>query len=306
MNPRTRRRLLVDATQVLAPVAGDMAKREGRWLLEAASGRDGAALLAVLDDVPLATETEVFEGFLRRRAAGEPLQYVLGEAPFLRRMFHVGPGVLIPRPETELLAERALGGLASAPAHAAVLDVGTGSGCLAVTLAAERPHICVEAWDVSREALTFARRNAERHGVRVTFLQRDVLDAGSPSQPVSQPALFHLIVSNPPYIHDGERALLHPSVVDFEPDVALFAAGDALVFYRALAVLGRQRLHAGGSLFVEIHADRGADVTSLLEKAGYVDVRCLPDQFGRDRIVEARQGSSAASAAHLSPNQTGR
>jgi len=303
----------MDASHMLAPVAGEMAKREGRWLLEKASGCDGAALMAALGDIPAPTEAEAFRALVHRRASGEPLQYVLGEAPFLRRMFHVGPGVLIPRPETEMLAVRALGGLASRPGPAAVLDVGTGSGCLAVTLAAERPHTRVEAWDVSMEALAYARMNANRHGVDIRFRQQDMLETGGldaaaaegSDAPVVSPA-FDLVVSNPPYIHRSEGASLQSSVVDFEPDIALFASGDALLFYRALVRLGRRFLRCGGRLLVEIHADRGQDVVALFEDAGYVEIVCLQDQFGRDRIVEARVDGSVRDADPLSRNQTGR
>lgn len=305
MNPPTRRKLLLDASCALASIAGDMAKREARWLLEAASGRTGAQLLAVLDDVPPGKEAQVYAAHIRRRASGEPLQYVLGEAPFLRRMFHTGPGVLIPRPETELLAERALGGLTTAPGGAAVLDVGTGSGCIAVTLAAERPDLCIEAWDVSAEALAFAARNAERHRVDIDLLQRDVLEILQESGPSSlseAAGAFRMIVSNPPYVHTSERSTLHTSVVDHEPEEALFASGDALVFYRALARLGRQCLLPEGALLVEVHADRGGEVLSLLDEAGYVEIQCFKDQFGRDRIVEARNPGDTL----LSPHKTGR
>lgn len=212
----------------------------------------------------------------------EPLQYIQGRARFGGRDFGVGPGVLIPRPETEELAERLLG---VTPPGARILDVGTGSGCLAVTLALEVPGAQVEAWDISPEALATAKRNSEALGAEVTFRLRNVLTCD-----VGEEARFDLIVSNPPYVTEAERKEMAPNVLRHEPETALFVPDDdPLRFYRRIAALGRKLLAPEGRLAFEINRAFGRETAELLREAGYKEVRTDRDLSGNDRFVTGKQ-----------------
>lgn len=222
------------------------------------------------------------EEVVRRLLRHEPLQYIEGRARFCGRDFAVGPGVLIPRPETEELVERLL---KTPPPGARILDVGTGSGCIGVTLALEVPGARVEAWDISAEALAVARRNSEAYGAEVDFRQLDVLTARPEAE-----ACFDLIVSNPPYVTESERKEMAPNVLLHEPETALFVPDDdPLRFYRRIAILGRQLLAAGGQLAFEINRAFGRETAALLHEAGYTDVRTDHDLSGNDRFATARQ-----------------
>lgn len=242
-----------------------------------------------------AEEQKHFGNILQRLVDGEPVQYVLGTADFCGRPFRVTPDTLIPRPETEELVALALdaaGRLRTAGDHSLrLLDAGTGSGCIAVTLALGLPAADVEAWDISAAALDVAAGNAAALGARVRFVRHDLLateaDTGGDSADADR---FDLIVSNPPYVCDSERTDMEQHVLEHEPHTALFVPDDdPLLFYRALATLGRKRLAPGGALLVEINRAYGPATAALLRSAGYTDVRLHRDAFGADRMVEAWQ-----------------
>ena len=224
----------------------------------------------------------------QRLLAGEPVQYVIGETEFGGRRFRVAPGVLIPRPETyelcqwvikeergERREERELS------RGERILDIGTGSGCIACTLAAELPEAEVTAWDISEEALVIARENAKRTHVHVSFEQVDVLH----SPPISR---YDLIVSNPPYICQQEAEAMEHHVLDHEPHLALFVPDDdPLLFYRAIAQYGSHALTPGGSLFFEINPLYANELSALLSAMSYHDIALKNDQFGKPRMIKA-------------------
>lgn len=227
-----------------------------------------------------ATEQAEFDRILFCLSEGAPVQYALGTAEFCGNAFCVTPATLIPRPETEELVALALDTAATD-----VLDVGTGSGCIALTYALRRPAARVEAWDISEAALAVARRNAGRlQATNVFFRHCDVLRACR----TPQERRFDLIVSNPPYVCESERPSMARHVVAHEPATALFVPdADPLVFYRALAQLGRTALRPQGRLAVEINSALGHDTAQLFAEAGYrADLRT--DGFGRDRFVTAQ------------------
>ena len=222
------------------------------------------------------------ESILFRLCNFEPIQYVQGPARFLGRTFRVAPGVLIPRPETEELVERMLEEVAPA---SRILDIGTGSGCIAVTLSKELPEAEVTAWDISGEALAIAGDNNHLLQASVLFVQRDVLTY----QPV-EGECFDVIVSNPPYVTETEKRDMEPNVLNWEPSRALFVPdSDPLRFYRRIGELGRSMLTAGGRLYFEINRAFGEAVASMLRKQGYTNVRIRKDISGNDRYVIAER-----------------
>lgn len=217
-----------------------------------------------------------------------PIQYILGTADFYGREFAVNPSVLIPRPETEELVEIILKDVRQKKnvAPLKIADIGTGSGCIAVTLAAELPEAEVTALDISAEALETARANAARLQVNVRFLQADILAETTTAQAV--PGTFDLIVSNPPYVLETEKAGMEKNVLDHEPHLALFVDdSDPLLFYRHIARFGKKRLDSGGVLYFEINARCGREMVGLLETEGYRDVTLIRDISGNDRIIKA-------------------
>lgn len=231
-----------------------------------------------------ANEEQLLQSILSRLLRFEPIQYIEGKARFCGRAFRVTPDVLIPRPETEELAGLILDTL---PAEARVLDVGTGSGCLAVTLSAERPAAQVEAWDISEAALQVARANNDALGGRVVFRQRDVLSCRPAAE---EQEAFDVIVSNPPYVTEAERRDMDRNVLDWEPSLALFVPDDdPLRFYRAIARLGRSLLKPGGKLYFEINRSFGAETASMLEEMDYKNTFVQKDLSGNDRFVIAEK-----------------
>jgi release factor glutamine methyltransferase len=245
-------------------------------------GWDVAAWLTRQRDEAPAALTSALAPLVSRRAAGEPVAYLTGEREFYGRTFAVTPAVLIPRPETELLVERALAILARRPADAApadVIDVGTGSGCIAVTLAAERERLRVLATDVSAEALALAASNAARHEVtdRITFIHGS-LTAGATAA--------DLVVSNPPYIAAADRDQLMRDVRDFEPATALFAGATGLDVIDRLVPDAFRALRPGGALVMEIGAGQSEAVAARLEGAGFTAVTTYADLAGIARVIE--------------------
>ena len=237
------------------------------------------------------------EKIMRRLLDGEPVQYVLGEAEFCGRKFRVAPGVLIPRPETEelcrwMIEERG----ARSEERDAILDIGTGSGCIAVTLAAEMPRAQVSAWDISAEALKIARENAERNGVEVTFEQVDALNPHPsslippPSSLIPHPSSLNYLVSNPPYVCESEKTAMKPQVFEHEPSLALFVPDDdPLRFYRAIADFAMQSLKSDGWLYFEANPLYINELRAMLSEKGFDNIEEKCDQFGKKRMIRAKK-----------------
>lgn len=220
----------------------------------------------------------------------EPVQYVIGEADFYGRKFVVNPSVLIPRPETEELVQWVIATVKqwskSSTQPIKLLDIGTGSGCIAVTLAKELPQAQVWAWDVSAEAIQVARQNAERHQATIFFEQIDVL-AYNPTL-VSSDELFLAIVSNPPYVTQSESKQMQENVLLHEPHLALFVADDdPLIFYKKIAQIAKHRLVANGGCFMEINEQYGVETKQLFEEKPFQLVQLLQDIHGKERFVGA-------------------
>ena len=229
-----------------------------------------------------ALKQEDLQQMMARLTAGEPIQYALGSAPFCGRSFHVAPGVLIPRPETEQLVRMAVDATQrySAPS---LLDIGTGSGCIAITAALEAPEATVSAWDISPKALQIARDNAAALRAKVCFRQQDALHA-----PTDDAARWDVVVSNPPYVMQKERDEMAAHVLQHEPETALFVPDDdPLCFYRAIAQYGRHALRAGGTLLFEINPLLAQEMLQLLAAEGYAQNRLIMDDFGRQRFTQS-------------------
>jgi release factor glutamine methyltransferase len=219
----------------------------------------------------------------QRLLRGEPLQYVLGQADFYGYKFKVDPAVLIPRQETEELVYMILEQQGNKPLR--LLDVGTGSGCIPITLKLKRPAWQVEAVDVSPEALQIAADNAQRLGADVRLQQLDILDTAN--WPTLPP--YDIIVSNPPYIPPSETKHVPPHVLEHEPHLALFTeTEDALVFYRAIAAFARQQLRPGGWLYFELNEFNGEQVLEVVESQGFNQVGLERDLNGKSRMLKGQ------------------
>ncbi|MFD3409014.1 peptide chain release factor N(5)-glutamine methyltransferase [Aquirufa sp. HETE-83D] len=218
---------------------------------------------------------------LARLVAGEPLQYVMGKTYFRDHLFQVNADTLIPRPETEELVDLVL---SHAPENASVLDVGTGSGCIPISLKLERPSLSVEAWDISTAALGIARQNANALQADIEFKQQDIFDWSTSE------GTWEVIVSNPPYVTEGEKKEMANHVVDFEPHLALFVPNDdALKYYEALADFALERLTPRGYLCLEINQYFGTQTVELLFSKGFQEVKLLQDFKGNDRMIVAQK-----------------
>lgn len=227
-------------------------------------------------------EMQKLNGILARLLNFEPIQYIQGTARFLERSYHVAPGVLIPRPETEELVEVMLREI---PSDARILDIGTGSGCIAISLSKTFPNAKITAWDVSEDALCIARRNNDDLQASVCFVKQDVLawrgDGGQ---------CYDVIVSDPPYITESEKQEMERNVLDWEPFSALFVPNnDPLLFYRRIGELGRMMLVDGGRLYFEINRAYGEATAMMLCGQGYTGIRILKDISGNDRFVIAER-----------------
>ncbi len=267
-----------------------LVQHEVMILLEHATGWSRTRILISLDH-PLSEAAQTsFRVLVQRRAGGEPLQYVTGEAWFYGRPFAVRPGCLIPRPETEMLVERTVGWVRQHAPAAHVVDLGTGSGCIAVTLALECPDTSVWALDVSAAALEIARRNAKQHGVGVTFVQGDGI-AWLDQSAADGGTQLNVVVSNPPYIPSHDVNGLDPEVRAWEPRLALDGGDDGLDIYRALSRLGAGAFAPGNAaLFLEVGAGQAQDVLELFtdvhrERWPGWTFHAAKDLRGVDRIV---------------------
>ena len=240
-------------------------------------------------DVALRQESELPEfaqqritDLITRLRRHEPLQYVVGSARFHGHKFTVTPAVLIPRPETEQLVDLIVD--ENTASDLRVLDMGTGSGCIAISLARALRFAQVDALDVSRDALAVARENAAALKAKVRFFESDML--------LPQPAAtYDIIVSNPPYVTWSERESMEANVKDYEPSQALFVPdNDPLLFYKSIAPYAMQSLDKGGRLYLEINRRFGAEVERLLEENGFDEVRVISDSYGNVRFAAAQKG----------------
>lgn len=276
--------LLKKATAFFEEKGISEAKRSAEHLLAHALGQKRLQLYLRFDQPVTDEELEHFRGLVRRRLAHEPVQYIVGSTEFYAMEFDVTPDVLIPRPETEHLVEAVIdwkkAQAATGPMR--LLDVGTGSGCIAIALAAQITDLVCVASDVSEDALGVARRNATKHGLtdRIQFLQHNILN-GSPA--LSGP--FDILVSNPPYVASNEITALQPEIREHEPMIALTDGGDGLAFYRALASQARLLLRPGGLFACEIGFGQSADVRRILADAGIENISVVQDYSGIDRVV---------------------
>jgi release factor glutamine methyltransferase len=283
---RVRRRtllLLAHAIQTLEQAGVERPALDADVLFTAAAGIDRSKLFTgsfSLNDRAI----QRLRKFVARRAAREPLAYIVGHKEFYGLEFEVNPAVLIPRPETEFLVEAALNVLGDKP-RAGVLDLGTGSGAIAISIALGAPDAAITTTDISAAALEVARRNANRHGCmhQIEFLLGDCWAALSCSHPK-----FDLIVSNPPYVRDDEMGGLQPEVGRYEPEIALRGGKDGLDFYRRIAAEVGSHLISGGEIIVEVGAGQAADVARILEDGGCRTVEPLRDLAGHERVVRAR------------------
>jgi len=252
---------------------------DARVLLRHVLGCTTAYLEAHRDDVLPMDAATFFSDLLRRRAAGEPVAYLTGWREFYGRAFVVTPGVLIPRPETELLVEVAIARLRGIPSPL-LLELGTGSGCIAITLALELAGAEITANDVSPEALALAGRNAARHGVVIRFLHSDWFEALGDVR-------YHLIVANPPYIASGDPHLRQGDL-RFEPAPALASGSDGLAAIRRIIAGSAQHLLPGGELWFEHGYDQAEAAQKLLEEAGFADIEQHRDLAGILRVSGGR------------------
>lgn len=218
---------------------------------------------------------------MERLRAAEPVQYVTGNAPFAGRHYHVEPGVLIPRPETETLCAAAMEKVKAEKPR--LLDVGTGSGCIACTLALDIPRATVTAWDISADAIRIASGNAERLGAKnIVFERQDALT------PPAHRELWDVVVSNPPYICMKEKQDMERNVLENEPHIALFVPDDdPLLFYRAIATYALQSLKSGGWLIFEINPLYARITETMLKEKGYVEINTITDDYGKPRVTSA-------------------
>ena len=284
------------------------AKAIVRWVLDVRFDMSWTDILCgKVTELSAHDQTEL-EKIMLRLEKGEPVQYIIGVADFCGRQFHVEPGVLIPRPETEELCRWILASdkhgqtrtvreiphqsdnevrVSQSQSDANILDIGTGSGCIAITLALELPDAKVTAWDISDDALRIASANAKALGASVTFQHPDALDSSLSTLYSSLPK-WDLIVSNPPYICRKEADGMDKNVLGYEPHEALFVPDDdPLLFYRAIARYATKALKPNGKLFFEINPLYADDLTQLLGEMLCYNAEILNDQFGKPRFLKA-------------------
>ena len=274
----------------------DEAKAVARWVLDVRFGLSLADILCGKVTDLSSNDQEELEKIAQRLEKGEPVQYIIGVADFCGRPFHVEPGVLIPRPETAELCRYIIENQkdgASDPVQTnqrpvpLILDVGTGSGCIAITLALDIPEAQVTAWDISDDALRIASDNAKALDANVHFEKRNALSISPTNHLTSK---YTLIVSNPPYIQPKERDEMEKNVLDHEPELALFAPEDnPIVFYQRIGDYAWQSLNDGGELYFELNPLTADDVSNYLRSLGFAEIEIRQDQYGKQRFLKAKK-----------------
>lgn len=262
------------------------AQAVARWVLDEAFGLSLTDICCGKVSQLSAADARRLEAITRRLEQAEPVQYVLGHAPFAGHSFEVSPAVLIPRPETEELvnwAVQSAEAMTAAKEQTAlhILDIGTGSGCIAISVALALPQATVQAWDLSPQALAQARSNAQRLGAQVSFVQQDAL------QPPHHHASLDMVLSNPPYICQREAEDMHRNVLAHEPHMALFVPNDdPLRFYRAITRYAVEALRPGGCVLFEINALYAEATRQMMLDEGLSHIETRLDCFGKERFVK--------------------
>lgn len=227
--------------------------------------------------------TKAIQQAITELQTAKPIQYILGETEFFSNRFFADENVLIPRPETEELVDWVLQTYPDKTYPLHILDVGTGSGCIAISLAKALPEAQVTAIDVSPKAIAVAQCNAERNGIKVQFLQRDIL------QTETLPEKYDIIISNPPYVRELEKNEMHSNVLNYEPHLALFVPNDRpLLFYEQIATLAQQYLKPKGRLFFEINQYLAAEMQVMLAQKNFTEITLRQDLSANDRMLCAR------------------
>ena len=271
--------LLKSAEKQLRAAGIESAQREAEWLLTAILQTDRANLYLMREQRLQQNEQTQFDALLQRRLTREPLQYILGSCEFYGFEFAVTPAVLIPRPETELLVEKVIE-LAAAFETPRIIDLGTGSGCIAISLAKLIANAQVVAIDISAAGLEIAQENAKKLGVtdRIAFRLADMTKSNSDEQ-------FDIVVSNPPYVLETERPSLQPEIRAWEPAEALYVKDDGLKFYRSIIDHCKKHLRTGGWVACEMASQRSTAIEKLFRAAGFHEVQIIQDLAGFDRHV---------------------
>lgn len=255
-------------------------------VLNEVSGLSNAYLKAFPEQELTSEQWEKVNDILVELITGKPLQYILGHTEFYGLPFKLNSSVLIPRPETEELVDWVLKSEFSKTDEINILDIGTGSGCIAISIKKNLSNANVWAMDISTDALSTAKENAVLNHVEVNFIAADILTL-SPTFNLL-PLSFNLIISNPPYVTPADKDLMHTNVTDFEPHTALFVPqNDPLLFYKVIAEVALKRLSTGGLLFLEINESYGDDTVNMLESKNFKQVELRKDMSGRDRMVKA-------------------
>lgn len=278
--------LLKSSEKQLREASIESPKVEAEWLLAAVLNTDRTNLYLMYERRLQAGEREKFDKFLGRRLNREPLQYILGVCEFYGFEFVVSPDVLIPRPETELLIEKVVE-LASNFSSPRIIDLGTGSGCIAVSLAKLIVKARLVATDISTAALEMAQKNARRLGV-ADRIEIRLADMTQP-EAFSSSESFDIVVSNPPYILETERASLQPEIREWEPAAALYVEDDGLKFYRCIIDYCHRHLRDGGWVACEMASQRSPVIAGLFREAGFHHVQIIKDLAGYDRHLIAQQ-----------------
>lgn len=241
--------------------------------------------IALNPDIEISNETAVlFQKAILRLKNNEPIQYIIGETEFYGLPFKVNKHTLIPRPETEELVEWILNNSEFKIQNSELIDIGTGSGCIAVSLAKNLENSKISALDISEEALKVARQNADINNVVVDFFQTDILEVEK------LPKHYDIIVSNPPYVRELEKAKMQQNVLKYEPNSALYVKDDdPLIFYRAISKVAKSHLKPFGKLFFEINEYLAKETVQLLKDEGFQNIEVKSDIFGKDRMVKCNQ-----------------
>lgn len=285
---KTLQDLLLYLTQSLASIySSEEAASIARQLVEHELGWNRLQISLRKPELISPESRQKFEEYLRRLLRHEPLQYVTGVAHFYDLKLEVNSAVLIPRPETEELVHLIIQENTTI-ARPHILDIGSGSGCIAIALRKNIPQATVYGLDISAAALAVARRNAVQHGLTIRWLEQNIF---ADSLPLPAQSL-DLLVSNPPYVLESEKALMRRNVLDFEPHLALFVpTTDALLYYQRIARVAQQLLKPAGRLYLEINEQYAAALTQLLTTYSFQNIRVRQDLFGKDRFITATRAA---------------